>query len=59
MLDHIQKAADYIQSKTDLKFNTAIVLGSGLGNFGEEIDIQVELDYEAIPHFPISTVEGH
>ncbi|MBL4710856.1 MAG: purine-nucleoside phosphorylase [Flavobacteriales bacterium] len=59
MLDHIQKAADYIRSKSDLKFNTGIILGSGLGNFGEEINIQIELDYEEIPHFPVSTVEGH
>lgn len=36
-----------------------IVLGSGLGNFRDEIEIAAEVDYDQIPHFPISTVEGH
>ena len=36
-----------------------IVLGSGLGNFKDEIEIAAEVDYDQIPHFPISTVEGH
>jgi purine-nucleoside phosphorylase len=36
-----------------------VVLGSGLGNFSEEISIEKEVAYEDIPHFPVSTVEGH
>lgn len=36
-----------------------IVLGSGLGNFVEEINVEKEVDYADIPHFPVSTVEGH
>lgn len=36
-----------------------IVLGSGLGNFVSEITIEKEVAYEDIPHFPVSTVEGH
>lgn len=36
-----------------------IVLGSGLGNFRDEIEIAAEVDYDQIPHFPVSTVEGH
>lgn len=36
-----------------------IVLGSGLGNFINEIAIEKEVPYEEIPHFPVSTVEGH
>ncbi len=36
-----------------------IVLGSGLGNFVEEINVEKEVSYEDIPHFPVSTVEGH
>src|ERR1700740_3532321 len=36
-----------------------VVLGSGLGNFVEEINIEKEVAYEDIPHFPISTVKGH
>ncbi|MEI2738194.1 MAG: purine-nucleoside phosphorylase [Chitinophagaceae bacterium] len=36
-----------------------IVLGSGLGKFTEEIMVEKEVAYEDIPHFPVSTVEGH
>lgn len=36
-----------------------IVLGSGLGKFVEEISVEKEVAYEDIPHFPVSTVEGH
>jgi purine-nucleoside phosphorylase len=36
-----------------------IVLGSGLGNFKSEMDIDCEIPYEDIPNFPVSTVEGH
>ena len=36
-----------------------IVLGSGLGQFVEEIEVEKEVAYEDIPNFPVSTVEGH
>jgi len=36
-----------------------IVLGSGLGNFINEINIEKEVAYKDIPHFPVSTVQGH
>ena len=36
-----------------------IVLGSGLGKFTDEIEIETEIDYHDIPHFPVSTVAGH
>lgn len=36
-----------------------IVLGSGLGKFVNEIEIEKEVPYKDIPHFPVSTVEGH
>jgi purine-nucleoside phosphorylase len=36
-----------------------VVLGSGLGNFIQEIQVEKEVAYEDIPHFPVSTVEGH
>lgn len=36
-----------------------IILGSGLGNLSSEIEVEKEIPYEDIPHFPVSTVEGH
>src|SRR4029077_14181428 len=36
-----------------------IVLGSGLGNFATHIKVEKEVAYSDIPHFPVSTVEGH
>ena len=36
-----------------------IVLGSGLGSFTGEINVEKEIPYSDIPHFPVSTVEGH
>lgn len=37
----------------------ALVLGSGLGNYGEQIRVEQVLDYHEIEGFPVSTVEGH
>ena len=36
-----------------------IILGSGLGNFIQEVNIEKEISYANIPHFPVSTVKGH
>ncbi len=38
---------------------TAVILGSGLGNLVNELTDTYEIDYKDIPHFPVSTVEGH
>jgi len=59
MLEKINKTAEYIQGKTKLKPDYAIVLGSGLGGLVNEIDIEVTLPYTSIPNFPVSTVQGH
>ena len=59
MLEQIQKAKNYIETLTKSKPVVGIVLGSGLGNLTTNIDIEISIPYEKIPHFPISTVEGH
>ena len=38
---------------------TAVILGSGLGKLVDEMTDTYEIDYKEIPHFPVSTVEGH
>ena len=52
-------AADYLQSKTAHTPALGIVLGSGLGDFADQVQEAVALPYADIPHFPQSTVEGH
>ncbi|OWA37083.1 purine-nucleoside phosphorylase [Saccharibacillus sp. O16] len=57
--NHIQEAADYIRSKTNLTPEIGLILGSGLGILANLIEDAVSIPYEEIPHFPVSTVEGH
>ena len=59
MINKVREAVAYILSKYATQPSVGIVLGSGLGNFTKEIDIDFELPYHQIPHFPVSTVEGH
>ena len=59
MLEAIQEAIQFIQSQTSIQPTVGIILGTGLGALAEEVDIEVEIPYETIPHFPLSTVEFH
>ena len=54
-----EEAAEFIGGKTALRPKLALVLGSGLGAFADELEERVVLPYSAIPHFPVSTAEGH
>jgi purine-nucleoside phosphorylase len=56
----VQEAAEYIESKFgSYTPSIGLILGSGLGDLGDQIEDAVYLPYEEIPHFPRSTVEGH
>jgi purine-nucleoside phosphorylase len=59
MISKVKEAVAYIQSKYAQKPLAGIVLGSGLGSFTNEMKIEKEISYSDIPHFPVSTVEGH
>ena len=59
MWEKVQQTVDYIKEKTNFTPEYGVILGSGLGSFTEDIDIQFALPYSEIPHFPVSTVEGH
>lgn len=48
-----------IRSRIDFVPQVAIVLGSGLGDYGKEIRVEAELSYAEIDGFPVSTVPGH
>jgi purine-nucleoside phosphorylase len=53
------EAAAFIRSKYAKSIRTAVVLGSGLGSFADQLSDAVKIPYEQIPHFARSTVEGH
>jgi purine-nucleoside phosphorylase len=58
--EQVSEAADFLQSKLGLlRPRIGIVLGSGLGALAEAVTEPVAVAYQAIPHFPQSTVEGH
>ena len=48
-----------IVEKIDFRPEVAIVLGSGLGDYADDIKVEAELDYSQIQGFPVSTVPGH
>ena len=54
-----KEAADYIQTKFDATGAIGLVLGSGLGELGDEIEDAISVDYADIPNFPKTTVPGH
>jgi purine-nucleoside phosphorylase len=57
--DRAGLAADFIFSRTSLRPEIALVLGSGLGGFADEFSDAVKIPYAEIPHFPRSTAIGH
>lgn len=48
-----------VRAKTDFKPEVALILGSGLGDYADEIQIETTIDYTDIEGFPTSTVAGH
>ena len=59
MLQKIQETADFLKSIIKTNPKTGIILGTGLGNLVTQITDKIEIPYETIPNFPVSTVEGH
>lgn len=59
VLNKLQETISFIRSKTTAKPKVGIVLGSGLGSFVSEIEVELSLPYKDIPNFLPPTVEGH
>jgi purine-nucleoside phosphorylase len=57
--DKLTETTAFLKRYNTSQAKIAVVLGSGLGNFVQEIKIEHEVPYEKIPHFPVSTVVGH
>ena len=59
LIEKINEAASYLKSQFSQQPKVGIILGTGLGGLVNEINIEKSIDYKSIPHFPVSTVEGH
>ncbi len=57
--EKVNKAVEYIRSKSKIVPEIGIILGTGLGEFGKTIEDVDIIPYEDIPNFPVSTVESH
>ncbi len=59
MLEQLKETVSWIKERVNNIPDVAIILGTGLGDLINSITIEQEFSYEAIPYFPVSTVEGH
>lgn len=59
-IEQIKEASDWIRQRTQgRELAIGMVLGSGLGDLAEQVENPVVISYDEVPHFPVSTVEGH
>ena len=59
MYARVQAAARFLRARAGVQPAVAVILGSGLGALGHEVEGGRLIPYAAIPHFPTSTVPGH
>jgi len=55
----VELATAYIQGIHSDQVAIGIILGTGLGNLASQIEVDLEIPYQEIPYFPLSTVESH
>ncbi len=58
-ISKISEAVGFIRAKHENPVEVGVILGSGLGGFIDHVEVNTEIAYAEIPHFPVSTVEGH
>jgi len=58
-MEKIIAARDYIQARTQIRPQIAVILGSGLGALADDVQVDAVFPYSEIPGFPVSTVAGH
>lgn len=59
LINQIKASAAYLLSRVSQEYHYGVILGSGLGNFTSHLKVHLQIPYEEIPGFPVSTVEGH
>ena len=57
--DKLQKCLEDVRKQTDFVPEIALVLGSGLGNYADNMEVVCEIPYGKIGGFPVSTAPGH
>ena len=55
----IEEAAAAVRKRTRVQPEAGIILGTGLGDFADALDLETVVPFAEIPHFPVSTVESH
>jgi len=59
MYEKIKQSAEFIKQQGVVEPVVGIILGTGLGGLVKDIEIEISIDYQDIPNFPVSTVESH
>ncbi len=59
LYNQIQEAVQFLKKQVDFQPHYGIILGTGLGQLANDIEVVGTIEYKDIPHFPISTVESH
>jgi purine-nucleoside phosphorylase len=59
LIKKVNESLAVIRTKTNAEYSVGIILGTGLGGLVKEIEVEHEINYSDIPHFPLSTVESH
>jgi len=59
LISKINETLEVIKKITTEEYPFGIILGTGLGGLTKDINVQYEIEYEDLPHFPLSTVESH
>lgn len=59
LYNQIQEAVQFLKKQADFQPQYGIILGTGLGQLANDIELVAAIEYKDIPHFPISTVKSH
>lgn len=59
LYEQARESAEFILNATGKRVGTGLVMGTGMGNLREDIQIEAVIPYSDIPHFPVSTVKSH
>jgi purine-nucleoside phosphorylase len=59
LVDRIREAAAFLETRSRMHPAIGIILGTGLGDFADALEVEAIVPYREVPHFPVSTVESH